>query len=273
MKYCPTCETRYDEEILRFCMKDGTPLLEEEEPNFIGMPSESLEMPDQEDDAAEVTIVRKKSEVPVPPAAPDPDSLLGDDDFSSVQHPSSQRIVVPMVQEVREAPRTYQPQYQHSPKPNTLKVVVLTIIGTISLLGLGALGFWALSGGSDNTNSNQNANLMDQNTNLNTNLGIDSNFNFNVNTNFNSGSSEFNTNFNTNTAVRTPTPTPTSTPTPRATPTPRPDPDEDDDDDDPRPTPTRAPTPILQPTIIRPGSSPQPRPQQQQVPQSPANRP
>ena len=27
MKYCPTCNTRYDEEILRFCMKDGTPLV------------------------------------------------------------------------------------------------------------------------------------------------------------------------------------------------------------------------------------------------------
>ena len=34
---------RYDEEILRFCMKDGTPLLEEEEPKFVAMPSESLD--------------------------------------------------------------------------------------------------------------------------------------------------------------------------------------------------------------------------------------
>ena len=39
MKYCPTCETRYDEDILRFCMKDGTPLLDEAEPNFIEMPA------------------------------------------------------------------------------------------------------------------------------------------------------------------------------------------------------------------------------------------
>ena len=255
-------------------MKDGTPLVEEQEPNFIGMPSESLNMAAEEDDANEVTIIRKKADVPmpVPSAAPDPDSVLGDDDFSSVGRPSSQRIVVPMAQEVREAPRTYQAPYAQPQKPNTLKVVVLTIIGTLSLLGLGALGFWALQGGNDNSNVNQNANVIDQNqnTNLNTNLGIDSNFNFNTNSDFNTNSS-FNSNFNTNIAVRTPTPTPTATPTPRPSPTATPDNDDDDDDDPrPRPTPTRVPTPNLQPTIIRPGSSPQPRPQQQQQSQSPA---
>ena len=64
MKYCPTCETRYDEEILRFCMKDGTPLLEEEEPKFVAMPSESLDE-SLEDDAGDVTVVRRN--IPVPP--------------------------------------------------------------------------------------------------------------------------------------------------------------------------------------------------------------
>ena len=60
MKYCPTCKTRYDEEILRFCMKDGTPLVEEEEPNFVEMPSEGmkdLKMMMQD----EVTIIRKNT--------------------------------------------------------------------------------------------------------------------------------------------------------------------------------------------------------------------
>src|ERR671913_46587 len=65
MKYCPTCETRYDEEILRFCMKDGTPLLDEQEPKFEAMPSESLLVESPDDDAGDVTVVRRN--VPVPP--------------------------------------------------------------------------------------------------------------------------------------------------------------------------------------------------------------
>ena len=65
MKYCPNCSTRYDEEILRFCMKDGTPLIDEDEPAFIEMPSESIEEP--EDDAGEVTVIRSNSAPPLPP--------------------------------------------------------------------------------------------------------------------------------------------------------------------------------------------------------------
>ncbi len=42
MKYCPVCQTRYDEEIMRFCTKDGTPLIDEEAPNFVEMPSEDV---------------------------------------------------------------------------------------------------------------------------------------------------------------------------------------------------------------------------------------
>ena len=65
MKYCPTCETRYDEDILRFCMKDGTPLIDEAEPKFTEMPSASVEPID--DDPGEVTVIRRKGEIPIPP--------------------------------------------------------------------------------------------------------------------------------------------------------------------------------------------------------------
>ena len=65
MKYCPTCETRFDDEVMRFCTKDGTPLIDEEQPNFTALPIEELDrpaepiVPDDEDDAAEVTVVRR----------------------------------------------------------------------------------------------------------------------------------------------------------------------------------------------------------------------
>ena len=234
MKYCPTCETRYDEEILRFCMKDGTPLLEEEEPNFVAMPSESVD--EVEDEAGEVTVVRRN--IPVPPERPE-------------ERP---RIVVPTYEEKREQQARARVAHHPPPKSNTAKVVILTILGTLGVLAAIAAIAWFLQ--RDNAaDSNSNANVnVNANINANTNLGIDTNFNFNLNANFNSNSnSNLNTNTNTNANVRTPTPTPR--PSPSATPSPTPD----DDDDNTTPSPSRTPIPTPQPTIIRPGS-PTPRP-------------
>lgn len=229
MKYCPTCDARYDEDILRFCMKDGTPLLDEDEPKFVAMPSESLDEP--QDDEDDVTVVRRN--VPVPP----PDQ----------ERP---RIVVPTYEDQRrEEPRArVVPPYQPPPKSNTFKVVVLTILGTLAVVGVLAAGVYFLRPADNANNSNVNTNA-NANINANTNLGVDTNFNFNLNANFNPGN--LNTNVNTNANVKTPTPTPR--PSPSVTPTPTPD-------EDASPTPTRTPLPTPQPTIIRPGVSPTPRP-------------
>src|SRR5205085_10698014 len=86
MKYCPKCNTRYDEEIIRFCTKDGTALVPEEEPNFVAMPSESLPGEPEEDDPSEMTVIRKGA-----PPPPPPDEDLN---FEEVQCPPPQRIVV-----------------------------------------------------------------------------------------------------------------------------------------------------------------------------------
>ncbi|MEP7150024.1 MAG: TonB family protein [Acidobacteriota bacterium] len=237
MKYCPTCETRYDEEILRFCMKDGTPLLEEEEPHFVAMPSESLGE-EVEDDADEVTVVRRNAPVPDP-------------------EPERPRIVVPTYEEVREqqARARVATPYRGGPaRSSTAKVVVLTILGTLAVTGVAAVALWLLQrdrSADSNLNVNINANA-NADINANTNLGIDTNFNFNLNANFNSGTN-LNTNVNANANIKTPTPTPK--PTPSATPSPTPD-----DDPTPVPTPSRTPLPTPEPTIIKPGSSPTPRP-------------
>ncbi len=248
MKYCPTCETRYDEEILRFCMKDGTPLIEEDEPAFIHMPSESIEEP-VDDDPAEVTIIRKN--VPVPPPPP---SAIDEISFTPDPTPSAQRIVVPTTEEDRGQFRARViPPYQAPQQSNTAKVVVLTIIGTVAVLAIGALGFQLLqNGGSDNSNinTNFNSNIANVNTNVNTNLGFDANFNFNTNANFNTNSlSNLNTNVNAN--LRTPTPTPKPSPSATATPTPTPD-------EDTTPTPTPTPTPTQTPIVVRPNTTPTP---------------
>src|SRR5690606_2325578 len=139
MKYCPTCETRYDEDILRFCMKDGTPLLEEAEPNFIQIPSESLEPPQvaDEDDPSEHTVIRRKP--PVTPSSeivqPPPVSPSAEDPASGRPSSGGQRIVVPTIEEQqRERARIaaqYQAQQPARSGVNILLVVLTTLFGTI----------------------------------------------------------------------------------------------------------------------------------------------
>ncbi len=217
MKFCPVCKTSYDEEILRFCTKDGTLLVEDRQPNFTALPSE--------DDLSEQTVIRRKTPPPIPASAqPVPDF---DDEPERV---SSPRIVIPMADEPfaeeqtptvrrREPVRTMTTEsIRRQPPPqksNTAMVVALTVLGTIALLGAGGGIFWALSNRDNvNQNTNYNANLNSVDINLNTNLAVGNslaNFNSNVNANFNA-----NSNINANANPKTPTPTKTSTPTPEA---------------------------------------------------------
>lgn len=226
MKYCPDCGTEYDEEVIQFCTKDGTPLVDRDEPRFTAMPSENS------DEAGEDTVVRKRDE----PAG-------------STQTDRGERIVIPATpvetrreQQVRSRPG--QAYYAPPPEqPNTGKVVALTILGTVAAIGFGALLFWALTRGS-NQASNINVNTNPPNMNLNTN-GFDSNFNFNANVqmppvNLNSIPT---VNLNTNTNVKSPTPTPkpSASPTPSVIPTVTPE-------RTPRPTPSGTPRSSPTPT-------------------------
>ncbi|MDQ2747769.1 MAG: energy transducer TonB [Acidobacteriota bacterium] len=217
MKFCPVCKTQYDEEILRFCTKDGTPLIEESLPNFTAMPSRN--------DLGEDTVIRRKTPAPIPSTA----QALPDFD-DEPERISSPRIVIPMSDQPvadqfpprRENVRTVSTESirRQLPPPrqsNTAMVVVLTILGTIILLGAGGLIFWALSrqnNADQNVNYNTNLNSIDVNlnTSLNTNQSVanslaDFNSNVNVNTNSNANSVA-NANTKTPTPTRTPTPTP-----------------------------------------------------------------
>jgi hypothetical protein len=202
MKYCPVCHERYDEEVIQFCTKDGTPLVEETQPNFTSMPSE----PDV--DFGEETVIRRKpmdgSQVTAEPDEPE-------------------RIVIPTTfpPEPQVRPRT-QVYYPPAEQPNTLKTVVLTILGTLVVLACGAGLFWLLQKDQPaNIFANINANIQNQNTNLNTNLAFDSNFNFNssIPTNLNSNFN-FNMNLNANFSTPKPSPSPRISPSPVLSPSP-----------------------------------------------------
>jgi len=259
MKYCPTCETRYDEDILRFCMKDGTPLLEEAEPNFVEMPSESLDVAEVDpDDPSEHTVIRRN--IPVPPPAVDieqpPPPPPVEEDFSDVRPNSGgQRIVVPTIQEQQRERARIAAQYQaRQPRSgvNTALVVLVTIFGTIIVVGLGGILLYFLVSNGNGTNTNANVNVnANQDVNANTNLGANANFDFNMNSS--QSNSNVNANANSNANTKTPTPTPSVTPRPSESPTPTPE-----DIDSPTPLPSRTPIPTPTPIIIRPGMSPTP---------------
>src|SRR5687767_367268 len=234
MKYCPICDERYDEDIIRFCTKDGTPLIEEEQPKFTAMPSESPENPnDPNDPFGEETVIRRN---PVNRA----------DNVQDEPRRESERFVIPTTpapeQHVR--PRTSAAYYPPPEPPNTGKTIVLTILGTLVVLGFGAGMFWLLQK-DEATNININTNPPNLNANLNTNLGFDSNFNFNTNANFNSNF-DVGSNFNLNINTRTPAPTST----PRMSPSPL-----------PSPIPSISPvvSPTTRPPVNRPSASPTPR--------------
>ena len=211
MKYCPICQTRYDEEIMHFCTKDGTPLIDEAEPNFVEMPSENFESAAVENDLDEETVIRRKNSISEPVT-------------EQPREEDHQRLVVPLTdasndQQVRTRTTAYQRQ-QPPPKSNTALVVLGTMLGTIIVLG-GAIGvYWLLSDQNGETDVNANRSInINQDTYLNNNLPIDiSLFDTNINTNLNS-----NTNTNANIKTPTPTPSPTPTRTPSPTPTPRDD--------------------------------------------------
>lgn len=261
MKFCPVCKTRYDEEILRFCTKDGAPLVEELTADFAGSPNFAAG-----DDLDEDTVIRRKSPVnqTIPAALPED---FADEPASRISRNSAERIVIPTVeQELREQQvRTKTVAFQPKPPSNMGKVVVLTILGTIAvLLGAGGL-FWFLRSQNPAANSNLivNTNPYNLSNNTNTDSNLDNTFNFNaavnagsnVNTNLNSNSNS-SLNLNTN---KTPTPTPKSSPSP--TPKPSESPSENNSNSitntnsavSPTPRPTASPTPKPAPT---PGASP-----------------
>lgn len=248
MKVCPICDTKFDDDIIRFCTKDGTPLVDAAEPTFIQRPSADIDGP--EDETGEITVVRRKEVVPPPPSIEELNRSV------PVASPVTERIVIPTTDDNEQNVRVRAAQVYYPPAApaNTAKVVALTVFGTIAVISLGAILFWLLQKDKPaNSNVNVNTNLGAFNGNLGANNALD-NFNFNsapnYNANYGSGAN-ISTNFNTNFNVKTPTPTPSPKPSPSASPSPSPT-----DDTEATPTPRPSPRPTGSP---RPSVSPTPR--------------
>jgi len=257
MKFCPTCQTRYDEEILRFCTKDGTPLVEEDEPEqpaFTALPSEESGA----DDFGEETVIRRN-----PPAAA---ATVAESVSEQTQPLTVQpRIVIPTVEEKKTptaAVRTKTvTEYQVQPRrTNTAKIVLLTMLGVIAALGAAVL-LIIMSRSNDNgsavpaNNGSTNFNSIDTNLNANFNTGNSlANFNGGINT---TGAFNANINANVKTNIKTPTPTPKPT---QAPPPPILNTNINVGNSNPDPTPPASPKPTATPTPPPPPSPSKPTP-------------
>ncbi|MEZ5428915.1 MAG: TonB family protein [Pyrinomonadaceae bacterium] len=254
MKYCPTCQTKYDDEILRFCTKDGSPLIDENQPKFTELPSEN-----EDDDFGAETVIRRKPPKAQPETEPPPSA-------QPQEEPSepAQRIVIPTSETGQPQQQPYahstssvRSQPPHPPQTNIGMVIALTVLGTVVVLGLGGVVFWVLTSqnsGEETPNVNTNFNSLNENLNVNMETP-NGNFDFNINANDN-----LNTNLdvNVNANLKTPSPSPSPSPSPETNvntngnvnaPTPMPTPSQVIT---PRPTPSPTasppPTPATSPT-------------------------
>ncbi len=185
MKRCPTCQRRYTDDTLNFCLEDGASL----ESVTATTLDKTLVLDPNEPPPTEI--------LPNPPIAP---TLRAHNPPTTVRQEA--RATRNELQDV--AAPTSQPQR------NTTSVVALTVVATILLLALGGLGAWLLL--RDNSTSGGNLN----GTNVGTDSGRGGNTNTGViisNTNDSTGG-----NMNTQPSV---SPTPSISPTPTQTPTPQ----------------------------------------------------
>lgn len=143
MKQCPNCLTNYADDSLQFCLEDGTPLVGIFSPNVSG-----------NYDAEPETIVAPKK---VEPIRFEPSS----------SYQSNQAIREP-----------FQPVFNETEpkKPKTAAIVLISVAGTILLLGLGGLGAWLYF--KNNKSVAVNVNAASPNRPVNSNVVPNQNANF-----------------------------------------------------------------------------------------------
>jgi hypothetical protein len=123
MKRCPTCQRRYADETLNFCLEDGAPLVEVNPSTQETLALETGEPP--------------PTEILDPALAP----TFGTRNAKPATPTARQQARATRREEVQNfAPGAAAPP----PARSTTSVVALTVAATILLLGLGGLGAWLL---------------------------------------------------------------------------------------------------------------------------------
>lgn len=147
MKQCPNCQTTYADDNLQFCLQDGTPLVSPNRNSTSGYQTET-----------ETVVVPKRVE----PIRFEPPSSY------QASRENWQAPVPPVIIEQREPKKT-----------NTAMVVILSVLGTTLLLGLGGAGVWLYSR-NNKTEVAVNINAAPVNRAPNTNTAVNQNANANL---------------------------------------------------------------------------------------------
>src|SRR5687767_12402973 len=106
MKVCPACNTQYSDDTLRFCLQDGTPLVEPFDP---ALPTVVIGGPEVETET------------------------------------QARRIDVPATEEVRSVPPPRRPPVVDRPekgRSRTPVTIIATVLGVLLLLSIGGLAAW-----------------------------------------------------------------------------------------------------------------------------------
>ncbi len=156
MKFCPSCQTEYEEEVMRFCPQDGTPLIEKSLPCFSSDDINTEESFNVENNV-EKTLVRHNRAEPT---------------IVSTNH-----IVIPTEDSLHKAfsSTLATPLLKESQQTSVLSVVLLTAFGTTLLLAIGFFAGYMFSSyhrttdpvTNSNTNTNVSVNTKTSNTKTN----------------------------------------------------------------------------------------------------------
>lgn len=122
MKHCPNCQTTYTDDTLRFCLQDGTPLVENSVANT-GVPTVSF-------DDSETLVSRKPPQQVVRINVPETEGQSWEQTQSQNWERSEQpRVVAPTVE---------------AKKSNTTFVVLATVLGMLAAFGIIGAAAWFL---------------------------------------------------------------------------------------------------------------------------------
>jgi ketosteroid isomerase-like protein len=190
MKRCLTCQRTYTDDTLRFCLQDGAVLVTETQGSAVPDPEATL-----------VSEARQGSRNEGPP--------------TEVLSPRGAQTIAVQNPSQTAPPQSYPSEIQGrrdttpTAKPrNTVMIVVVSVIGTILLLSLGAVGFFAYLKNRGDAERARIVNAEDNRAANNANTQAN-----NTTNNINRASANANVNANANANTR-PSPTPALSPTP-----------------------------------------------------------
>ncbi len=127
MKHCPNCQTTYTDETLKFCLQDGTPLVE-----TLNSSMDTVSFGDEETviTSRQVERVERVEPIHVPVQQSPPQQQQ----YQQQQIPPPQVVQPPIRRQTELLPVIE--THQEAPRSRTGSTVALTILGTLLLLGL-----------------------------------------------------------------------------------------------------------------------------------------